>query len=77
MTEREIIRIDAGSEDYWHARREAFALIREAERAAKRVAEAPMYLHGGYDGHGDVIPVENLGPYEALDKAIRAIFHER
>ena len=32
-----------------------------------------MYLHGGYDEDGDVIPIENLGPYDDMEDAIRAI----
>lgn len=32
-----------------------------------------MYLHGGYDEDGDVIPVENLGPHDDMEAAIRAI----
>lgn len=31
------------------------------------------YISGGYDVDGDVIPVENLGPWDAIDEAIRAI----
>ena len=73
MTDHKIIRIDAGSAEYWRDRRQAVALIRAADLAAKRLAEAPMYLHGGYDEDGDVIPVENLGPYDDMEEAIRAI----
>ena len=32
-----------------------------------------MYLHGGYDEDGDVIAIENLGPYDDMEDAIRAI----
>lgn len=32
-----------------------------------------MYISGGYDDDGDVIPVENLGPWDVMDAAIRAI----
>ncbi|NLS28325.1 hypothetical protein S2M10_33350 [Sphingomonas sp. S2M10] len=32
-----------------------------------------MYLHGGYDEDGDVVPVENLGPHDELEDAIRAV----
>ncbi|WP_206612791.1 hypothetical protein [Paenirhodobacter populi] len=73
METRDIIRIDAGCESYWRERREAFALIRKAERAARRAKEAPMYLHGGYDEDGDVIAIENLAPYEAMDEVILAL----
>lgn len=32
-----------------------------------------MYLHGGYEEDGDVIAIENLGPYDDMEEAIRAI----
>jgi hypothetical protein len=32
-----------------------------------------MYLSGGYDEDGDATPIENLGPRDAMDAAIRAI----
>lgn len=32
-----------------------------------------MYLHGGYDEDGDVIPIENLGPHDDMEDAIQAI----
>lgn len=73
MTQRKIRTIDGGSPDYWRQRAEGFRLIREAERAHERVMHAPMYVSGGYDEDGDVIPVENLGPWDAMDAAIRAI----
>lgn len=73
MTERKIAVIDAGSAEYWRQRKEGFRLIHEAERAAKRLADAPMYLHGGYDEDGDVIAIENLGPHDDMEDAIRAI----
>ncbi|PRD43552.1 hypothetical protein C5748_09790 [Phyllobacterium phragmitis] len=73
MTQRKIITIDGGSAEYWRQRKLGFWLIREAERAAKRLADAPMYLHGGYDEEGDVIAIENLGPYDDMEDAIRAI----
>ena len=73
MTEQKIIRIDGGSAEYWRDRKQAFGLIRDAELAAKRLAEAPMYLHGGYDEDGDVIPIENLGPHDDMEDAIWAI----
>ena len=50
--------VDGGSAEYWRQRREAFALIREAEEAGERMKTAPLYLHGGYDEDGDVIPIE-------------------
>ena len=73
MTEQEIVRSDGGSAEYWRDRKQAFGLIRDAELAAKRLAEAPMYLHGGYDEDGDVIPIENLGPHDDMEDAIWAI----
>lgn len=65
--------IDGGSPEYWRDRREAFALIREAEEAGLRMQDAPLYLHGGYDDDGDVIPVENLGPYDDFEDAIQRL----
>ena len=73
MTQRKIKYIDGGSPEYWRQRTEGFRLIREAERAHERVKRAPMYLSGGQDEDDDVIPVENLGPWDAIDAAIRAI----
>ncbi|MFC3058378.1 hypothetical protein [Paenirhodobacter populi] len=73
MDDRNIICIDAGSEAYWQDRREAFALICKAERAAKRAKTAPMYLHGGYDEDGDVIAIENLAPFEAMGDAFSGV----
>ncbi|UIY31798.1 hypothetical protein LZK73_33465 (plasmid) [Neorhizobium galegae] len=73
MTQRRIKYIDGGSPEYWRQRTEGFRLIREAERAHERVKRAPMYLSGGYHEDDDVIPVENLGPWDAMDAAIRAI----
>ena len=73
MTHRKITVIDGGSAQYWKERTEGFRLIREAERAAERLADAPMYLHGGYDEDGDVIPIENLGPHDDMEDAIWAI----
>ncbi|WP_430442313.1 hypothetical protein [Shinella sp.] len=73
MTERKITVIDGGSAEYWRQRTEGFRLIHEAERATERLADAPMYLHGGYDEDGDVIAVENLGPDDDMEAAIRAI----
>ncbi|ANH08746.1 hypothetical protein [Shinella sp. HZN7] len=73
MTERKITVIDGGSAKYWRQRKEGFRLIHEAERAAKRLADAPMYLHGGYDEDGDVIAIENLRPHDDMEDAIRAI----
>ena len=58
MTPRKIKYIDGGSPEYWRQRTEGFRLIREAERAHERVKRAPMYISGGYDEDGDVIPVE-------------------
>ena len=73
MTERKITVIDGGSAEYWRQRTEGFRLIREAEHAAERLADAPMYLHGGYDEDGDVIVIENLGPDDDMEDAVRAI----
>ncbi len=73
MTDRIITVIDGGSAQYWRERKEGFRLIHEAERAAERLADAPMYLHGGYDEDGDVIAIENPGPHDDMEDAIRAI----
>ncbi|KAB2756656.1 hypothetical protein [Brucella anthropi] len=73
MNNPTIIHIDGGSAEYWRERKHAFRLIREAELAAQRVADAPMYLHGGYDEDGDVIAIENIGPYDDMEEAIQAI----
>lgn len=73
MTNRKITVIDGGSAQYWRERKEGFRLIHEAEHAAKRLADAPMYLHGGYDEDGDLIAIENLGPHDHMEDAIRAI----
>jgi hypothetical protein len=73
MTQRKIKYIDGGSPEYWRQRTEGFRLIRQAERACERVKRAPQYTSGGYDHDGDVIAVENLGPWDALDAAIKAI----
>lgn len=73
MTKRKITVIDGGSAEYWRQRTEGFRLIHEAEHAAQRLADAPMYLHGGYDEDGDVIAIENLGPHDDMEDAIRAI----
>lgn len=73
MAKGDITPTDPGSPAYWRDRQRGFRLIREAELAARRAAAAPIYLHGGYDEDGDVIPVENLGPYDDLDLAFRAL----
>lgn len=74
MTQRKIKYIDGGSPEYWRQRTEGFRLIHEAERALMRVERAPMYLRGRWDEeYGDYEPVENLGPYDDMDEAIRAI----
>ncbi|NTI26848.1 hypothetical protein G6M87_32060 (plasmid) [Rhizobium rhizogenes] len=73
MTQRKIKSIDGGSPEYWRQRTEGFRLIREAERAYERVKRPPAYISGGYDEDGDVIPLENLGPWDAMDEAIKAI----
>lgn len=73
MTQRQTKYIDGGSPEYWRQRMEGFRLIHRAERALLQVERAPMYISGGYDDDGDVIPVENLGPWDVMDAAIRAI----
>ncbi|MEF9604200.1 hypothetical protein O4J55_18340, partial [Paracoccus sp. PXZ] len=73
MTNRTHSLIDPGSPAYWRDRQRAFRLIRDAELAAQRLAEAPMYLHGGYDEDGDVIAIENLEPHDDMEAAIRAV----
>ncbi|RAZ87516.1 hypothetical protein DPM33_25665 [Mesorhizobium hawassense] len=73
MTHRDIVTIDGGSAEYWRQRKQAFRLIHEAEWALSRLTREPMYLHGGYDENGDVIPIENLGPYDDMEDAVRAI----
>lgn len=74
MTQRKIKYIDGGSPQYWQERKQGFRLVHEAERAAKRLENAPMYLRGRWDEeYGDYEPVENLAPVEAMDEAIQAI----
>jgi hypothetical protein len=73
MTELKVTIFDGGSAEYWRQRTEGFRLIREAEHAAQRLADAPMYLHGGYDEDGDVIAIENLSPHDDMEDAIRVI----
>ena len=65
--------VDGGSAEYWRERREAFALIREAEEAGERMKTAPLYLHGGYDEDGDVIPVENIEPFDDFEDAVQRV----
>lgn len=72
MTRKPTTAIDGSSAAYWQDRRRAFRLIRNAESAAECVKTAPMYLHGGHDENGDVIPIENIEPWEDLGKAIAA-----
>ncbi|WP_142627738.1 hypothetical protein [Rhizobium sp. P007] len=74
MTQRKIITIDGGSPQYWQERKQGFRLIHEAERAAKRLETAPMYLRGRWDEeYGDYEPIENLAPFDAMEDAIQAI----
>ena len=73
MTRTKIPTLDGGSAEYWRQRKLGFCLIRKAELAASRLLDAPMYLHGGYDENDDVIPIENLGPHDDMEDAIRAI----
>lgn len=65
--------IDGGSAEYWRERREAFALIREAEEAGEQMKTAPLYIHGGYDEDGDVIPIENIEPFDDFEDAIQRL----
>jgi len=65
--------VDGGSAEYWRERREVFALIREAEEAGERAKNAPTYLHGGFDEDGDVIPMENLGPWDDFEDAVQRL----
>ena len=65
--------VDGGSAEYWRQRREAFALIREAEEAGERMKAAPLYLHGGYDEDGDVIPIENIEPCDEFEEAVQRV----
>ncbi|WP_192355556.1 hypothetical protein [Mesorhizobium mediterraneum] len=62
MTTRKIITNDGGNAGYWLQRKKGFRLIREAECAAERLADAPMYLHGGYDENDDVIAMGTSDP---------------
>jgi len=74
MIHRNNITIDGGSAEYWRNRKQGFRLIREAELAAERLETAPMYIAGRWDDdYGDYEPIENLGPWERMDDAIRAI----
>lgn len=74
MTHRNTIGIDGGSVEYWLQRKQAFRLIREADRAAEELERAPTYIRGGWDDeYGDFEPVENLGPHDDMEDAIRAI----
>lgn len=65
--------VDGGSAEYWQKQREGFRLIREAEEAGERMKNAPLYLHGGYDENGDVIPVENMEPCDDFEDAIQRL----
>lgn len=73
MIQHKITTIDGGSTEYWKQQEEGFRLIRAAERAAERLKTAPMYLHGGYDEDGNVIPIDNLEPHDDMEEAIRAL----
>lgn len=52
--------------DYWTARRIAFRSVHMLERAIERTAEEPTYICREYDQNGDVVPVENTEPWEAV-----------
>lgn len=74
MTNRKIIAINGGSPEYWRQRTEGFRLIREAERVAKALKGAPMYIAGDWDDeYGLYEPIENLEPFDRMEDAIRAI----
>lgn len=74
MTHRKITMIDGGSAEYWRQRKEGFAIIREAERAAEALERAPLYIAGRWDDdYGDYEPVENLEPFNRMEDAIKAI----
>jgi hypothetical protein len=74
MTHLTITSVDGGSADYRRQRRQAFRVIREAERAAEDLERAPLYIRGRWDDeYGDFEPVENLGPYDDMEGAIRTI----
>jgi len=74
MTHRNIISVDGGSAEYWRQRKVAFRLIREAEWAAERLEREPLYIAGRWDDeYGDYEPVENLGPHDDMEDAIRAV----
>ncbi|WP_225767680.1 hypothetical protein [Inquilinus sp. Marseille-Q2685] len=53
-----------GTDDYWHDRREAFALIRRLENAIAACKDAPPYLPRPIDEEEDDYNpvVENTGP---------------
>ena len=40
--------------------------VKMLERAIERAAEEPQFMCSGFDAHGDAIPVENLGPWDAI-----------
>ena len=74
MSKRIIPTIDGGSPEYWRQRKQAFRLIREAERAAEDLERAPAYIRSRWDDdYGDYEPVENLAPLDDMEDAIRAI----
>lgn len=74
MTHRSIISIDGDSAEYWRRRKQAFRLIREAEWAAEELKRAPSYIAGRWDEeYGDYEPMENLGPHDDMEEAIRAV----
>ncbi len=74
MTHRSITSIDGGSAEYWRQRKQAFRLIRDAQWAADELKRAPQYIAGRWDeDYGDYEPVENLGPHDDMEEAIRAI----
>ena len=48
--------------------------VRDPDGAIIDDGQHPLvYLHGGYDEDGDVIPIENLGPHDDMEDAIWAI----
>lgn len=52
---------------------EAHRLIHAAEDAGERMKTAPLYLCGGYDENDDPIIIENIGPFDAFEDAIRRV----
>ncbi|MGE0596222.1 MAG: hypothetical protein AB7P07_07650 [Hyphomonadaceae bacterium] len=77
MEQQNIPQIEGGDGEYWEKVVEALSLIRQAEDAGERMNQSPLYVHGGYDEHGDAIPIENLGPCEDFVDAMRRMEKNR